>query len=93
MINRTSGTSPESCGLPPRPVTRCQPLAIDQPIKGQTAFGNIVTAVYAAITKEIVAKGAQARFVKAQRGQFALRGAAGPADPLLGASRAAEASA
>ena len=36
-------------------------------------FGNIVTAVYAAITKEIVAKGAQARFVKADWGKFGLR--------------------
>ena len=73
MINRTSGTSPESCGLPPRPVTRCQPLAIDQPIKGQATFGNIVTAVYAALLREITTQGDQARFVKADRGTFGLR--------------------
>jgi hypothetical protein len=50
--------------------------------------------LYAAISKEIVAKGAQARFVKSQRGQFALRGAARPADPPLPcACRTVEASA
>ena len=50
--------------------------------------------LYAAITKEIAAKGAQARFVKSQRGQFALRGATRPADqPLPGPCRTVEASA
>ena len=71
MINRPSGTSPESCGLPPRPGTRYQPLAIDQPIKGQATFGNIVTAVYSAVLRELTTKGGAARFVKTERGKFA----------------------
>jgi hypothetical protein len=51
-------------------------LAIDHPIKGQTAFGNIVTAVYAAMTREATTKGVAARFRKVGRGQFARNGAA-----------------
>jgi hypothetical protein len=39
-------------------------------------FGNIVTAVYSAILREVAAKGADARFVKTQRGKFARRGTA-----------------
>jgi hypothetical protein len=39
-------------------------------------FGNIVTTVYSAIAREISAKGAQSRFVKAERGKFARNGAA-----------------
>ena len=35
-------------------------------------FGNIVTAVYAAIIREIAAKGDKARFRKVERGKFAL---------------------
>jgi hypothetical protein len=72
MINRTSCTSQESYGLPPRPVARCQRLAINHPIKGQAVFGNIVTAVYAAILREIGVKGKEARFKKTERGKFTL---------------------
>ncbi len=46
MVDRTSGPVSESCGLPPRSVGGCQQLAIEQPIKTQATFGNIVTAVY-----------------------------------------------
>jgi hypothetical protein len=46
VILRISCNTQDSCGLPPQPVARCQLLAIDHPIKGQAAFGNIVTAVY-----------------------------------------------
>jgi len=35
--------------------------------------GNIVTAVYSAITREINEKGADARFQKTDRGQFTIR--------------------
>jgi hypothetical protein len=34
-------------------------------------FGNIVTAVYAAITREVNAKGDGARFTKTEKGKFA----------------------
>jgi hypothetical protein len=34
-------------------------------------FGNIVTAAYAAMAREIKVKGSQARFQKSARGQFA----------------------
>jgi hypothetical protein len=34
-------------------------------------FGNIVTAVYAAVLRELQAKGSTARFVKVDRGKFA----------------------
>jgi hypothetical protein len=70
MIKRTSCTAQESSGLPPRSVTRCQRFAINHPIKGQATFGNIVTAVYSAILREIGTKGATARFVKSERGKF-----------------------
>ena len=73
MINRSSCSVQESCGLPPRPVAGCQLVAINHPIKGQTAFGNIVTAVNAAILREISVKGEQSRFVKPAPGRFALR--------------------
>jgi hypothetical protein len=76
MINRTSCNAQKSCGLPPRPVARCQRLAIDHPIKGQAAFGNIVTAVYAAMARETTTKGATSRFRKVGPGQFASNGAA-----------------
>src|SRR5262245_52552907 len=46
MTDRTSCSKQDSCGLPPRSVTRRQRSAIDQPIKSQATFGNIVTAVY-----------------------------------------------
>ena len=77
MINRSSYSVQESCGLPPRPVAGCQLVAITHPIKGQTAFGNIVTAVNAAILREISVKGEQSRFVKPAPGRFALK----PASP------------
>jgi hypothetical protein len=71
IVDHTSGPTPESYGLPPRSVARYQLLAIDQPIKGQATFGTIVTAVYAAVLRELQAKGAKARFVKVERGKFA----------------------
>jgi hypothetical protein len=46
-------------------------LAIDQPIKGQATFGTIVTAVYAAILREVATKGTKARFRKTSPGHFA----------------------
>ena len=70
MIKRTSCTAQESSGLPPRSVTRCQRFAINHPIKGQATFGNIVTAVYSAILRELDTKGTEARFVKSERGKF-----------------------
>jgi hypothetical protein len=76
MIDRISCTPQESGGLPPRAVARCQRLAINHPIKGQATFGNIVTTVYSAIAREITTKGAQSRFVKAERGKFARNGSA-----------------
>jgi hypothetical protein len=47
-------------------------LAIDQPIKGQATFGTIVTAVNAAILREITTKAKESRFTKTERGKFAL---------------------
>jgi hypothetical protein len=44
----------------------------DQPINRQQAFGNIVTAVYSALIREIKVKGKEARFKKADKGKFAL---------------------
>ena len=73
MVDRTSGTAPESCGLPPRSVTRRQRLPINHPIKGQATFGTIVTAVYSAILREVTTMGADARFTKTERGKFGLR--------------------
>jgi hypothetical protein len=52
MTDRTSRSEQESCRLPPRSATRRQRLAIDQPIKSQATFGNIVTAVYNGIVGE-----------------------------------------
>jgi hypothetical protein len=73
MINRRSSCNAQgSCGLPPRSVARCQLSAVEHPIKSQATFGNIVTAVYAAILLEIKNKGAAARFCKTERGKFAL---------------------
>jgi len=46
---------------------------VDQPIKGQHIFGNIVTTVSASILKEIARKGSRARFQKTGRGRFARR--------------------
>jgi len=37
-------------------------------------FGNIVTAVYAAILREIQTKGPEARFKKTDRGLFTING-------------------
>jgi hypothetical protein len=73
MSNRISGTSPELARLPPRPAPRCQLFTIDHPIKGQATFGNVVTAVYAAMLREISTRRSTSRFTKPQRGQFALR--------------------
>ena len=39
-------------------------------------FGNIVTAVYSAILREIAKQGDKARFKKTDRGQFAYTGVA-----------------
>jgi hypothetical protein len=36
-------------------------------------FGNIVTAVYSAILREVATKGKDARFRKTERGHFAAR--------------------
>ena len=73
MVDRTSGPAPESCGLPPRSVARCQLVTIDHPIKGQAAFGNIVTTVSAALGSEINKKGNASRFAKPAPGKFTLR--------------------
>jgi hypothetical protein len=71
MTDRTSYSEQESCGLPPRSVTRRQRFAIDQAIKSQATFGNIVTAVYAAIMREINTNAKDARFRKTEPGKFA----------------------
>jgi hypothetical protein len=47
-----------------------QQVSGDQPINRQHNFGNIVTAVYSAIAREIKTKGNQARFLKSARGHF-----------------------
>jgi hypothetical protein len=73
ITDRTSCSEQESCRLPPRSVTRRQQFAIDQPIKSQATFGNIVTAVFSAILREIGTKGANARFMKTERGKFAAK--------------------
>jgi hypothetical protein len=57
--------------LPTRSTNGHESLAIDQPHHGQAAFGNIVTAVYSAILREISTKGDASRFKKTDRGQFA----------------------
>jgi hypothetical protein len=75
MTDRLSRSQQESGRLPPRSATRRQRFAIDQPIKSQATFGNIVTAVYSALLRELTTKGAGARFVKTGRGKFARRGA------------------
>jgi hypothetical protein len=59
--------------LPTRSTNGHESLAIDQPHHGQAAFGNIVTAVYAAILREVGAKGDEARFLKVDRGLFGAR--------------------
>jgi hypothetical protein len=65
-------TTRELLRLPPRSIARPQPAAINHPIKGQHAFGNIVTAVYAAFLRELRTKKDQARFRKTERGKFGL---------------------
>ena len=70
ITDRTSCSEQESCSLPPRSVTRYQRPAIDQPIKRQATFGNIVTTVYAAMIREIGKKGKESRFAKSERGKF-----------------------
>jgi hypothetical protein len=50
--------------------TGFHPALLLKPPRG-THFGNIVTAVYSAILREIDTKGAEARFVKTERGKFA----------------------
>jgi len=57
---------------PARSVQGLQPASRHYPLYRQAAFGNIVTAVYAAITREIAAKGKDARFRKVERGKFEL---------------------
>jgi len=68
-----SRTTRELPRLPPRSTQRHQPAPVDQPIKGKPTFGNSVTAVNSAILRELSTKGEQARFVKTERGKFALR--------------------
>ena len=58
--------------LPPRTVSGNQAISGDQPLERQEVFGTYVTAVYSAMTREINAKGKEARFVKKDRGLFAL---------------------
>jgi hypothetical protein len=57
--------------LPPGSVPWSQQGSADHPINCQRAFGNIVTAVYSALLREIKTKGDQARFQKTDRGKFA----------------------
>jgi hypothetical protein len=58
--------------LPPRAIPGLQPAAVDHPFYRQPAFANIVHAVYASILREIKTKGEASRFIKAERGKFAL---------------------
>ena len=60
--------------LPPRTITRRQSAPRDQLIHRPQLLGNIVSAVYSAISREIAKKGRAARFKKARNGKFALRG-------------------
>jgi hypothetical protein len=73
MTDRTSRSEQESCWLPPRSATRRQRFAIDQPIKSQATFGNIVTTVYSAILRELKAKGGESRFRKVEKGRFSAK--------------------
>ena len=59
--------------LPSRSIPRSQPTARDPPFYRQPAFGNVVHAVYAAMTREIAKKGNDARFEKVDRGRFQIR--------------------
>jgi hypothetical protein len=58
--------------LPPRATTWLHPAPRHYPLYRQAAFPNIVTAVYAAIIREIAAKGSASRFHKTERGKFEL---------------------
>ena len=58
---------------PARSIPGLQPASGDQPITSQHTFGNIVTAVYSAILREIKTKGNDSRFVKADRGKFEIK--------------------
>jgi len=71
MIVSNSHTAQELPRLPPGSIDGPQQAPDDQPINRQHPFGNIVTAVYAAMQREIKTKGDQARFQKTGRGQFA----------------------
>jgi len=68
-------TTRELRRLPPRSVSRHQPVSRHYPLYRQAAFPNIVTAVYAAVIREIAAKGKDARFKKTDRGMFELSAA------------------
>jgi hypothetical protein len=71
IITRNSCTVQELLWLPPRSIPGAQQGPADQPINCQHAFGNIVTAVYSAMLREIGIKGKEARFKKTERGKFA----------------------
>jgi hypothetical protein len=74
MVHRNPMTIKGLPRLPPRSISRSQPVAREQLITGQHAFGNIVTAVYSAILREIGTKGKEARFKKTDRGHFTAAG-------------------
>ena len=65
-------TTRELRRLPPRSVSRHQPVSRHYPLYRQAAFPNIVTAVYSAIIREIAVKGKESRFRKVDRGTFEL---------------------
>ena len=58
--------------LPPRSVAGFQSASRHYPLYRQAAFGNIVTAVYAAIIREIAVKAKDSRFRKVGRGKLEL---------------------
>ena len=72
IISNNSCAAQELPRLPPGSVPGLQQASADQPINCQHAFGNIVTAVYSAILREISTKGMDARFTKTERGKFAI---------------------
>jgi hypothetical protein len=55
-------------------ITYRSPPALLTPAPQGAKHGNVVTTVYAAILREINDKGAEARFEKVDRGQFARKG-------------------
>jgi len=73
MISSNSHTAQELPRLPPGSAGGSQQAPGDQPINRKHPFGNIVTAVYAAIAREVKLKGAASRFIKTGPGRFAHR--------------------